>query len=146
SGDAASSSRPGSASGDAASSSRPGSASGDAASSSRPGSASGEASADPAYTPDEWTAGRTLEMMATFRRPARYLNEGVPDFERDLALAGTSLFGSVKSRLLVEVVARGSATQEAAAQVRRHVRRAIDTWIASIDPLSAAIVAAVLIG
>ena len=33
----------------------------------------------------------------TFRRPARYLNDGVPDFERDLALDGTALFASVKS-------------------------------------------------
>ena len=41
-------------------------------------------------------AGRTIETLATFRRPARYLNDGVPDFERDLALDGTTLFGSVK--------------------------------------------------
>ena len=34
----------------------------------------------------EWRAGRTLEMPVTFHRPARYLNAGVPDFERDLAL------------------------------------------------------------
>ena len=94
----------------------------------------------------EWVAGRAVEMMATFRRPARYLNEGVPDFEQDLALSGTTLFGSVKSGLLVDVVADGHAIQEAAGHVRRHVRRALDTWIAPLDPLSAAIVAAVLIG
>ena len=122
--------------------SRPGSAPGEALLR-RPGSASGEASADPA---SGWVAGRTLEMMATFRRPARYLDEGVPDFERDLALSGTTLFGSVKSGLLVDVVADGNAIQEAAGRVRRHVRRALNTWIAPLDPLSAAIVAAVLIG
>ena len=36
----------------------------------------------------EWRAGRTVETFATFRRPSRYLDEGVPDFERDLALDG----------------------------------------------------------
>ena len=51
----------------------------------------------------EWTAGRTLEMPVTFRRPARFLNDGVPDFERDLALDGTTLFASTKSGLLVDV-------------------------------------------
>ena len=106
----------------------------------------GSRGARPSDVPHEWTAGRTLELMATFRRPARYLDEGVPDFERDLALSGTTLFGSVKSGLLVDVIAHGSAIQEAAAQVRRHVRRALDTWVAPLDPLSAAIVAAVLIG
>jgi competence protein ComEC len=108
-----------------------------------PGAASGEASADPA---DDWVAGRTLQLMATFRRPARYLNEGVPDFERDLALAGTTLFGSVKSGLLVDVVADGNVVQEAAARARRHVRRALGRWVVPRDRLSAAIVAAVLIG
>lgn len=110
------------------------------------GSASTSRRAGPVDPPAEWVAGRTVEMMATFRRPARYLNEGVPDFERDLALSGTTLFGSVKSGLLVGVVARGHAIQEAAGRVRQHVRRAVDRWIAPLDPLSAAIVAAVLIG
>jgi ComEC/Rec2-related protein len=94
----------------------------------------------------EWTKGRTLQMQATFRRPTRYLNDGVPDFERDLALAGTTLFGSVKSGLLVEVVARGGGFDEAAAAVRRYVRRAVARWIAPHDAVSAAIVTAVLIG
>jgi competence protein ComEC len=122
---------------------RPGAASGDVPPTRRPGAAFGGASADPAPA---WVAGRTLAMMATFRRPARYLNEGVPDFERDLALSGTTLFGSVKSGLLVEVVARGSPMQEAAARVRGHVRRALDRWVTPHDPLSAAIAAAVVIG
>ena len=102
--------------------------------------------AGPVDPPHEWIAGRTLEMMATFRRPARYLNEGVPDVERDLALSGATLFGSVKSGLLMDVVADGNAIQEAAGRVRRHVRRALGRWVAPLDPLSAAIVAAVLIG
>ncbi len=95
---------------------------------------------------DEWTAGRTLAISATFRRPARYLNAGVGDFERDLALGGTTLFGSVKSTLLVHIVAQGSLAQEAAARVRHYVRGAVERWIAPHDAVSAAIVAAVLIG
>ncbi len=95
---------------------------------------------------DDWRAGRTLEMSVTFRRPARYLNDGVPDFERQLALDGTTLFGSVKSGLLVEVIARGSVVQEVAAGIRGRVRRGVDRWVAPHDRVSAAIVTAVLIG
>src|SRR5687768_12313234 len=50
-----------------------------------------------------WTAGRAIEAPVTFRRPARYLDDGVADFERDLALDGTTLLGSVKSGLLIDV-------------------------------------------
>ena len=95
---------------------------------------------------DEWRAGRRIEAWATFRRPARYLNDGVPDFERDLALYGTTLFGSVKSGLLVDLVARGSRIEECAALVRRHVRASVQQWVGRHDGLSAAIVTAVLIG
>ena len=94
----------------------------------------------------EWRAGRTIETYATFRRPTRYLNDGVADFERQLALDGTTLFASVKSGLLVDVVARGGMGQEAAAAARRYARHRIDRRIAPHDPLSAAIVTAVLIG
>jgi competence protein ComEC len=94
----------------------------------------------------EWRAGRIFETFATFRRPARYLDEGVPDFERDLALAGTALFGSIKSGLLVDVRARASRVQEAAAAIRAHVRRSVQQWVAPHDAVSAAIVTAVLIG
>jgi competence protein ComEC len=94
----------------------------------------------------EWRAGRTLEAPVTFRRPARYLNEGVADFERDLALDGTTLFGSVKSGLQVRLVARGTTVDEWAARVRDHVRKAIARSVSRHDPLSAAIVTAVLIG
>jgi competence protein ComEC len=94
----------------------------------------------------EWRAGRVIEAPVTFRRPARYLNDGVPDAERDLALGGTTLFGSVKSGLLVDVVARGTPVEEWAADIRAHVRRAIEAWVSRHDPLSGAIVTAVLIG
>jgi len=93
-----------------------------------------------------WRAGRTIVAPMTFRRPAQYLNEGVGDFERDLALDGITLLATVKSGLLIEVVARGSALEETAADIRGHVRQAIATWIAPYDPVSGAIATAVLIG
>ena len=94
----------------------------------------------------EWVAGRTLELPVSFRRPARFLNDGVPDFERDLALDGVTLFASAKSGLLVEVREPASAIGEAAARVRRHVRASVARRVGTHDPLSAAIVSAVLIG
>jgi competence protein ComEC len=100
----------------------------------------------PPATVAEWRAGRTIHAFATFRRPSRYLNDGVPDFERRVALDGTTLFGSIKSGLLVDVVARGSFVEERAALVRLHVRRQVERWVAAHDALSAAIVTAVLIG
>jgi competence protein ComEC len=95
---------------------------------------------------EEWIAGRTIEAPMTFRRPIRFLNEGVPDFERDLALDGITLLASVKSGLLVEVVSRGGRVPEMAAAVRMHVRRAIGRWVRPYDAVSAAIATAVLIG
>ena len=106
-------------------------------------SVGGLAAAEPA---GEWLAGREIEMPVTFRRPARYLNEGVSDFEHALALDGTTLFGSTKSALVIDVLARGTWREEQAARVRAHVRRSIDRWVAPHDPISAAIVTAVLIG
>jgi competence protein ComEC len=94
----------------------------------------------------EWRAGRTVEVPVTFRRPARYLNEGVPDFERQLALDGTALFASAKSALLVRVVAQGDWIEEAAAAARAHVRGSISRWVGRHDLVAAGIVTAVLIG
>ena len=93
-----------------------------------------------------WTAGRLIEAPVTFRRPARYLDDGVPDQEREAALGGMTLFGSVKSGLLVSVLARGSRVDEAAARIRALVRRAIGRWVSPHDAVAAAIVTAVLIG
>jgi len=93
-----------------------------------------------------WRAGRTIEAPVTFRRPARYLNDGVPDFERDLALGGTALLGTVKSALLVEVTAPGTGLDEAAAEARWRIRRAVTRWVGVRNPTSAALVTAVLIG
>ncbi len=95
---------------------------------------------------DQWRAGRTVVAPVTFRRPARYLNPGVPDFERRLAMGGTTLFGSVKSALLIDVVSRGSWRQERAADARAAVRRAVARWVSPHNAVSGAIVAAILIG
>jgi competence protein ComEC len=93
----------------------------------------------------EWRRGRLLEAPIAFRRPARYLNDGVPDFERQAALDGITLLGSIKSGLLVQVQ-RGSIVNEVAAGVRTYVRRAVTRRIAPHGEVSAAIVSAVLIG
>jgi competence protein ComEC len=106
-------------------------------------SVSGAASG--ARVPD-WRAGRTIEAPVTFRRPARYLNDGVPDFERDLALDGTTLLGTVKSGLLVDVTGHGTWLDERASASRARIRRAIDRWVGIRHPTSAALVTAVLIG
>ncbi len=95
---------------------------------------------------DAWRAGRTIRASAVLRRPARYLNDGVPDMERMLARRGVSLVGTVKSASLVQVVRRGSALDEAAAELRAVVRRAIARHVAPYDPQSAAIAVAILIG
>ena len=94
----------------------------------------------------EWRAGRTIVTSVTFRRPTRYLNAGVPDFEHALALDGTTLFGSVKSGLLVDIETHGSRIEEIAAGIRQHVRQSVERWVAPHDAVSAAIVTAVLIG
>ena len=94
----------------------------------------------------EWRAGRTIEAPITFRRPTRYLNDGVSDFERDQALDGVTLLGTVKSGFLLDVVKTGGSLSERCADVREHVRRALKQWIEVHDPVSAAIATAVLIG
>jgi len=98
-----------------------------------------------AYAAD-WRAGRVVEAPATFRRPARYLNEGVPDFEHDAALDGVALTGGIKSGLLVHVIERGSMFEETAATVRAHVRDAVARRVGVHDPTAGAIVTAIVIG
>ena len=94
----------------------------------------------------EWRRGRILEAPVIFRRPARFLNDGVPDFERDAALDGISVLGTVKSGLLIDVVHRATAIGELAADMRARVRRTVADRVAPYSALSAAIVDAVLIG
>ena len=93
-----------------------------------------------------WRAGRLIEAPVTFRRPARYLNEGVADLERDAALDGVALTGGIKSALLVAVVERGASFNEAAAAVRARAREAIRRHVGVHDATAGAIVTAILIG
>ena len=60
----------------------------------------------------EWRAGRRVRLPVELHRPARFLDEGVPDAERALQMRGTSLVGTVKSGALVEVLGRGSWIEE----------------------------------
>jgi competence protein ComEC len=94
----------------------------------------------------EWRGGRRVAVPVQLHRPARYLDPGVPDFERALARRATTLVGTVKSGALVDMIAHGSRVDEAAAEVRAASRRAIGRAVGSWSPRSAAIVAAIVIG
>ena len=93
-----------------------------------------------------WHAGTELEAAMTFRRPPRYLNDGVPDVEVSRALRGVSVVGSVKSGLLVEVRNEGSWLARASAQARQAVRDAVQRTVGADSRAAAAVVTAVLIG
>ncbi len=95
---------------------------------------------------DSWRAGRLLRMPAVLRRPARYLNAGVPDQELLLARRGVPLVGSVKSAALVQLVADGSWWNESAAAIRAAVRGALRRHVSVRDAQSGAIAIAILIG
>jgi len=94
----------------------------------------------------EWRAGRRVRVPATLRQPTRYHNDGVPDHRLGLARRGTVLLGSVKSALLVDVVARGSWFDEIFAAARQLVRDRVDASVGRLGARSSAIVTAVLIG
>jgi competence protein ComEC len=100
---------------------------------------------DPALI-DGWRRGRTLRFPALLRRPARYLDPGVPDQELALARRGTTLVGIVKSAALVEILARGGWLAEASAELRARARRILDSAVGQFSPRSAAIVRAILLG
>lgn len=96
-----------------------------------------------------WRAGRVIESPMTFRRPAQYLNAGNPDVEEGLALAGTTLFATIKSGLLVDVRARGTWLAERAADIRAGIRGTVRRTTDMRLPegrATTAIVTAVLIG
>ena len=86
-----------------------------------------------------WRAGRLVKAPALLRRPARYLNHGVPDQERLLARRGISLVGSVKSAALVEVMSNGTWLDETAAEARAAVRAAMARHVGVRAPQSAAV-------
>ena len=93
-----------------------------------------------------WRSGRRIRATASLRRPARYLDPGVPDQERALARRGVSLVGTVKSGALVSVVSGGSLTDEWAARARAFSRRAMANGVGHWSPRAAAIVSAIVIG
>jgi competence protein ComEC len=95
---------------------------------------------------ERWRRGRTVRLPAQLRRPSRYLNPGGGDEEATLALRGTTLVGSVKSAMLVQVVSKGRADEEAAADLRLRIRRIVDRTIGTYSARSAAIVRSILLG
>lgn len=95
---------------------------------------------------DEWRRGRSIQVAASLRAPARSLDPGVPDSRVELARRGTALVGGTKSGALVEVLARGSWIDERAADLRRFAREALARHVGRFSGRSAAIVVAILIG
>ena len=94
----------------------------------------------------EWTRGRRVRVRAHLRRPTAYRNPGVSDDGRALARRGICLVGSVKSGALVEVLAKGSALEEASARARAWVRRRVATTVGPVSVRAAAVTTAILIG
>jgi competence protein ComEC len=92
-----------------------------------------------------WTAGRRIRVPITLRRPQTLLNFGGPSIRRQILRRPFSLLGSIKSAALVEI-APGHWWDEAAAAVRRRVRKATAQMVAPRGLEAAAIVNAVLIG
>ena len=94
----------------------------------------------------DWTRGRRVRVRAHLRLPAAHRNPGVPDEVRALARRGICLVGSVKSGALVEVLAQGSALEEASARARAWVRRRVAAAVAPLSVRGAAVTTAILIG
>jgi competence protein ComEC len=95
---------------------------------------------------EEWRAGRTVRAPASLRRPSTYLNPGTPDERPPLARRGIVLVGTIKSAALVDVVRHGTLVNEAAAAIRGSIRRRIDHTLQPLDPKTAGVATAVLIG
>ncbi|MBA2305372.1 MAG: DNA internalization-related competence protein ComEC/Rec2 [Acidobacteria bacterium] len=93
-----------------------------------------------------WRAGRIVRAPALLRRPATFSNPGVADDRRALALRRVILTGSIKSAGLVEVTAPAGWLSQRAASVRAWTRRTIARHVGRLDPRSAAVATAILIG
>lgn len=93
-----------------------------------------------------WRAGRAVRLPAILRIPTLYGDPGVPDDVRSLARRGIVLVGSVKSASLVEVLAKGTPVEEAAASARRWARARLAANVGRWSSDSGAIAAAILIG
>lgn len=93
-----------------------------------------------------WTEGRRIRAPMSLRRPARYLNHGVPDMERALARRGVTLVGAIKSSALVDVIGHGTPWQEWGARMRARVRTAVAAHLSGGETGAAAVATAILIG
>ncbi len=94
----------------------------------------------------EWRAGRRVTMTATVRPPRLFRNTGAPDARADLVRRRAAVAASVKSALLVELVARGSVVSETAAAIRARARAALRRAAGPQGEEAAAIGTAVLVG
>jgi competence protein ComEC len=93
-----------------------------------------------------WAKGRAVRLPALLRRPARYLNPGVPDNELTQLRRGIVFVGRVKSGWLVSVTAPGHVIDETAYAARQTARAVIDRDVGQFSARSAGIVRAILIG
>ncbi len=94
----------------------------------------------------EWRAGRRVIITAAVRPPRTFRNLGNPDARADLVRRRAALVATVKSALLVELVARGSWPAEAAAAGRARARDALRRAAGPDGGDAAAIGTAVLVG
>ena len=94
----------------------------------------------------EWRAGRRVTLTAAVRSPRLFRNLGSPDARADLVRRRAALVATVKSALLVELVARGSLMSEAAAAVRARARGALRRAAGPGGGEAAAVGTAVLVG
>lgn len=93
-----------------------------------------------------WRAGRRVKLTVAMRLPRVFRNTGGPDERADLVRRRAALAGSVKSALLVDVVAPGSWASEAAAALRARARAALGRAAGDQGGEAAAIGTAVLVG
>lgn len=100
--------------------------------------------AAPAFV-EQWTAGRRVRMPARLRTPSVVRNPGSPGVRWQRLTRPFDLIGAVKSASLVDVEP-GPLWAEAAASVRRYVRRVCAQWLVPHGARSAAVVTAILIG
>ena len=94
---------------------------------------------------DEWTAGRPIVTPALLRRPQVWRNFGGPTETWQQLRRSVDLNATIKSAALV-AVERGRVWHEAAASLRRHVRRTMARFVAPRDARAAAVAVAILIG
>lgn len=95
---------------------------------------------------EQWREGRRVRVQATVRRPARYLDPGIRDSQREFSWRGTSLVGSVKSPSLVEIAGHANRVHELSAAMRSSIRHSVARSVTSWNERSGAVVTAILIG